>query len=236
MSKIEWTDKTWNPVTGCTKISQGCKHCYAERLYERFHGKGSFRNITCHPDRLEHPLRWKKASMVFVNSMSDLFHEEVPFSFIYDVFIIMQKAHWHTFQVLTKRAQRMLEFFVYAQFKEPIPNVWVGVSVEDQKAADERIPVLLKIPAAKRFLSCEPLIGEVDLYRFIPPVQQPERLIDWVIVGGESGPGARPMHPDWARKLRDQCTSAIIYFFFKQWGEWLPWEEDVQPPFHNSNS
>lgn len=233
-SKIEWTDKTWNPVTGCTKVSQGCKNCYAERIYERFNGKGSFKNVICHDDRLMDPTRWRKPSMVFVNSMSDLFHEDVPFKFIYEVFLIMQKAHWHTFQILTKRADRMVQFYKeYAQIIDALPNVWVGVSVEDQKTADERIPLLLQVPTAVRFLSCEPLLGPINLKLFEGPVlswklqrlekrQGVSKGIDWVICGGESGPGSRPMHPDWARSLRDQCKAAGVSFFFKQWGEYSP--------------
>jgi protein gp37 len=265
-SKIEWTDKTWNPVTGCTKVSQGCKHCYAETFYERFHGKGSFKNVICHPDRLGQPLKWKKPSMIFVNSMSDLFHEDVPFEFIDKVFVIMKAAYWHTFQVLTKRADRMLEYFssdrpkllddaclammsegkydipsmvCYVQSEDtrsygyPTENIWLGVSVEDQKAADERIPLLLKVPAAVRFLSCEPLFGEIKLYLgLLKTARRGDQGIHWLICGGESGTGARPMHPDWARSLRDQCKAADVPFFFKQWGEWKPakllWYKDFK--------
>lgn len=271
-TSIEWTDKTWNPVTGCTKVSQGCKNCYAEKIYERFNGKGSFKNVICHEDRLMQPLRWKHPAKVFVNSMSDLFHENVPFEFIDKVFAVMAMCQKHTFQVLTKRADRMLEYFKMIDEEKdmqrwinasieidtppfafiplvehvpyPLPNVWIGVSVEDQKAADERIPLLLQIPATVRFLSCEPLLGAVDLTKLLmiksdnelkPDVtinslkgwhggyNRPERTkIDWVICGGESGNKARPMHPDWARSLRDQCNAADVAFFFKQWGEWQP--------------
>lgn len=229
MSKIEWTDKTWNPVTGCTKVSQGCKNCYAERIYERFNGHGSFKNIICHHNRLGHPLKWKKPSMIFVNSMSDLFHEDVPFEFIDHVFDNMYASNWHIFQVLTKRPERMLAFYEWKQagngFKFgdhwPLKNVWIGVSVEDQEAADERIPLLLKVPAAVRFLSCEPLLGEIDLGRDVIFLKK----LHWVIVGGESGSGARPMHPDWVISLRDQCKVADISFFFKQWGEFWPGEK-----------
>jgi protein gp37 len=231
MSKIEWTDKTWNPVTGCTKVSQGCKNCYAERMYERFNGHGSFKNVTCHQDRLTQPMKWKKPSMIFVNSMSDLFHEDVPFIFIDAVFSVMSDVDHHIYQVLTKRIERMLEFFKWKSDEfgipwQPKPNVWLGVSVEDQDAADERIPLLLQVPAAVRFLSCEPLIGPVDFAKV--PVGEAgfdytmNDTIHWVICGGESGPGARPMHPDWARSLRDQCASAGVPFFFKQWGEYAP--------------
>lgn len=261
-SKIEWTDKTWNPVTGCTKVSQGCKHCYAETFYERFNGKGSFRNITCHPDRLLMPMRWKKPSMVFVNSMSDLFHEKVPFEFIDQVFAIMGFCQQHTFQVLTKRADRMLEYFrkermhywrqvalklkgcfpPHFEHGSSFPNVWLGVSAEDQKTAAERIPYLLDVPAAVRFVSCEPLLGPINLAHLsADSARHPEycqinaltgrhtdmarpcadvNKIDWVIVGGESGHGARPMYPDWVRSIRKQCETARTVFFFKQWGTW----------------
>ena len=235
-SKIEWTDATWNPVTGCTKVSQGCKNCYAERMYERFNGKGSFKTITCHDDRLEIPLHWKKPRMVFVNSMSDLFHKEVGFNFIYKVFEMMHLAKQHTFQVLTKRADR-LEILndVYFHLQRnypgahfPLSNVWIGISCEDQATADERIPFLLNTPAAVRFLSCEPLLGPIDLYNQVTITTASGVVIeevylesiDWVITGGESGPGARPMHPDWVRSIRDQCKAAGVAFFFKQWGEW----------------
>lgn len=229
-SKIEWTDRTWNPVTGCTKVSAGCKNCYAERLYERFHGKGSFKNIICHEDRLDQPFKWKQPALVFVNSMSDLFHEDVPFKFIHKVLMVMWKCRGtHTFQILTKRPERLLQFeqwmvdninALWFGFAE---NVWIGVSVEDQATADQRIPLLLKFPAMIRFLSCEPLLGEIDLVRNSTPAG-PRWLdkIHWVITGGESGPHARPMHPDWARSLRDQCAAAAVPFFFKQWGEYRP--------------
>ncbi len=227
-SKIEWTDRTWNPVTGCTKVSAGCKNCYAETMYERFNGKGSFKNIICYQDRLTLPLKWKKPSMVFVNSMSDLFHENVSFSFVYDAFLMMQKCKQHTFQILTKRPERMVEFFnYYAQIKEPIENIWIGVSIEDQKTADERIQYLNYIPAAVKFLSCEPLLGPVDFKKSIGDSLKwhaggLKNCISWVIAGGESGHHARPMHPDWVISIRDQCENDGVPFFFKQWGEWTP--------------
>lgn len=265
-SKIEWTDRTWNPVTGCTKVSQGCKNCYAERLYERFNGHGSFKNVICHPERLQQPLKWKQPALVFVNSMSDLFHEDVPFEFIKEVFGIMYWAKKHTFQVLTKRPERMLEFYTWLfkrrgmnlnDVQAESNNVWLGVSVEDQKAADERIPLLMKVPAVVRFLSCEPLLGPIDLTNItnricaddadIKPLFGNTQILDvihgelihgrvgynapqinWVIAGGESGPGARPMHPNWARSLRDQCSAAALPFFFKQWGEWVDFEQMQQ--------
>ena len=262
-SKIEWTDATWNPVTGCSKVSEGCRNCYAERLSHRFGwtkkpwtGPNAGENLKLHPERMEQPLRWKKPRRVFVNSMSDLFHEEVPFEFIQDVFDVMVKAWWHTFQILTKRPERMKNFMerFMAQRREyaetlkdneirrqarewaahPPKNIWLGVSVENQKAADERIPYLLETPAAVRFLSCEPLLGPVDLTNYLPYSYQAtdewgaftdvydQPGVDWVIVGGESGPGARPMHPDWVRSIRDQCQEAGVPFFFKQWGSWFP--------------
>jgi len=233
MSKIEWTDKTWNPVTGCTKVSQGCKNCYAERIYERFNGKGSFRNVICHQDRIDNPMRWKKPVRVFVNSMSDLFHEDVPFSFIHDVFNTIAACPQHTFQVLTKRPRRAIEYLRWFQrggrYKFTMgKNLWIGVSIEDQETANERIPLLLQLPAAVRFLSCEPLLGRVDIANDAINGQinkmgmnaAMSTGIDWVIAGGESGPGARPMHPDWVRHLRDQCSTISAAFFFKQWGEW----------------
>jgi protein gp37 len=209
-SAIEWTDATWNPVTGCTKISPGCKNCYAERFSERFRGIPGhpFENgfdITFWPNRLEQPLKWKAPRRIFVNSMSDLFHPEVPREFIEQVFDVMKRAHWHQFQVLTKRPERALGL----SSKLPWPdNVWMGTSVESQPFVT-RIEKLRKIPANVRFLSCEPLLG---------PLQLDLEGIHWVIVGGESGPGARPMQPEWVRDIRDQCMAAEVAFFFKQWG------------------
>jgi protein gp37 len=214
-SAIEWTDATWNPVTGCTKISPGCKHCYAERLAARLQAMGNRRyrngfNLTLHPDQLTLPLRWSDPRRIFVNSMSDLFHEDVPEGFIRRVFEVMGEADWHIFQVLTKRAQRLAELAP----RLPWPsNVWQGVSVENQRYA-ARIGELVKVPAAVRFLSVEPLLG--------PITGLPLDGIDWVIVGGESGPGHRPMQPEWVRGIRDQCATAGIAFFFKQWGGRTP--------------
>lgn len=273
---IVWTDETWNPVTGCTKVSQGCKHCYAERDWQRlqhlprFKGR-AFTDVVCHPERLDQPIRWAKPRRIFVNSMSDLFHEEVPTGFIDEVFAVMALATQHTFQVLTKRPERMRDYMLdpamnnrfgmararifYAhsvcdcdvwmsgqQFR-PLPNVWLGVSVEDQATANDRIPLLLQTPAAVRWISAEPLLGPIDLMR----VQWPGKhkvdvlragawdlcirgftnhsdmdCLDWVVVGGESGPKARPMHPQWVRSMRDQCAAAGAPFLFKQWGEWAP--------------
>ena len=210
-SSIEWTESTWNPVTGCTKISSGCKHCYAERMAKRLHAMGqpNYRNgfkVSCHPDVLGLPLKWKKSQMIFVNSMSDLFHNEVSAEFIDEIFFTMNEARWHTFQILTKRAGRLSQ--LAGRFKWS-PNIWMGVTVENADHVD-RIDYLRKVPASVRFLSLEPLLGP------LPSLDL--RNIDWVIVGGESGPGARPMDPEWAADLRDQCLSANVPFFFKQWG------------------
>lgn len=299
-SRIEWTDATWNPLRGCSRVSAGCQHCYAERVAARFCGAGQPYEGLIHPSTrgwngqvrlvpevLGQPWHWVKPRRVFVNSMSDLFHESVPFEFIAAVFWVMSVTTRHTYQILTKRPSRMVEFFRWVAdydgtFKDdrigdvamehpaikalgwtparsgrggydncgpgfPYENVWLGVSVENQATADERIPLLLECPAAVRWLSCEPLLGEVDLSRWLLPFKacgncpcpdpeadrtgiddccrDPDLLksqIDWVIAGGESGPGARPMHPDWARTLRDQCAAADVPFFFKQWGEWAP--------------
>ena len=229
-TKIEWTDATWNPVTGCDKISPGCKNCYAEKMAHRLQkmGQANYANgfkLTLQPHMLNHPLKWKKPKMIFVNSMSDLFHKDVPLDYIKRVFDVMNQAHWHTFQVLTKRAERMAEV---AHELNWTTNIWAGASVENQEQADKRIPELLKIPAAVRFLSCEPLLGEIkNLFlnfhwcggRYF---QRFRERIDWVIAGGESGPNARPMHPDWARSLRDQCAAAGVAFHFKQYGAWGP--------------
>lgn len=308
---IEWTDATWNPIRGCSRVSEGCRHCYAEKIAYRFsdegrpyHGlvgiggkwNGQIKFIEEH---LLDPLKWRKPQRIFVNSMSDLFHENVTDEMLDRIFAVMALCPQHTFQVLTKRPERMLEYLsrggrrseameaacdlafdlqslkVHARIPKPgnvteivydrgvegneagckitvdwpLPNVWLGVSVERQEEADERIPLLLQTPAAVRFLSVEPLLGPIT-FRWakwddwtpnkrrgvqLPPVEREGRLkagcvdqhdglrmLDWVIVGGESGPGARPMHPDWARSLRDQCQAADVPFFFKQWGEWLP--------------
>jgi len=222
-SKIEWTETTWNPVTGCTKISTGCKNCYAERMAKRLQAAGveKYRNgfeATLHPNELERPLRWRKPRMIFVCSMSDLFHDDVPDDFIRSVFEVMQQASLHTFQVLTKRAERMADLLTRPDWPLP-PNVWVGVTAENQAMADRRIPHLLRIHRASvRFISAEPLLGPIDLDRACCTFDQYAVGIDWVIVGGESGPGARPMQPEWVRDIRDQCQAAGVPFFFKQWG------------------
>ncbi len=210
-SEIEWTEMTWNPVTGCRKISQGCKHCYAERMAKRLLAMGSDRyengfEPTLHHDLIDLPRRWKKPRVIFVNSMSDLFQEEVPEEFISGVFDTMVACPQHTFQILTKRSERLLE--LSAALPWPT-NVWMGVSVEDNRVV-ERVRDLARVPAKVRFLSCEPLIGPLD--------QLPLRGIHWVIVGGESGPGARPMNPEWVESIYGQCQRHGTAFFFKQWG------------------
>ncbi len=210
-SKIEWTQMTWNPVTGCSKVSQGCKHCYAERMAHRLQAMGMTRyangfRVTLHPDLIDVPLRWRDPRLIFVNSMSDLFHEEVPLTFIRRVFATMNRCPHHTFQILTKRGKRLREI---AEFLSWPTNVWMGVSVENTKVM-HRIHDLRTVPAAIRFLSCEPLIGSIP--------NLPLEGIHWVIVGGESGPGARPMDPAWVDNILNQCRKARVPFFFKQWG------------------
>lgn len=239
---IEWTDATWNPVTGCEKVSPGCDHCYALTLAERFRGAPGHYfehgfDVQLRPDKLDLPLRWRRPRRIFVNSMSDLFHKDIPDEYIARVFAVMAFAPQHTFQLLTKRHARMrsllsspgFEMLLWAAMVDlpaarakpdvlcidfepvdwPLPNVWLGVSVENQQWADTRIPALLATPAAVRFISAEPLLG---------PVAFPAESLDWVIVGGESGKGARPMHPGWARQIRYQCELVGTPFLFKQWG------------------
>lgn len=211
MTSIEWTQATWNPTTGCTKISPGCKYCYAERMSKRLRTMGvpKYANefkLALHEETLALPLTWKRPKRIFVDSMSDLFHESVPLDFIQRVFLVMQQAYWHQFQVLTKRSERLLELDTEIRWPE---NVWMGVSVENEDFAF-RINHLRAIGARVKFLSLEPLLGplpDIDLTR-----------INWVIVGGESGPGARPMLEDWVLDIRDQCIQAAVPFFFKQWG------------------
>ncbi|MBF6138281.1 phage Gp37/Gp68 family protein [Nocardia otitidiscaviarum] len=252
MTGIEWTEATWNPVTGCDRVSPGCDHCYAQTMAARLKAMGSDKyqrdgdprtsgpgfGVTVHPAALEIPLRWRAPRLVFANSMSDLFHAQVPEEFIARVFAVMLAGQRHTFQVLTKRPGRLRNLMRRTDFAQrvfelavrdhgmpseragswwPLPNVWVGVSAEDQRWAEIRIPTLIDTPAAVRFVSCEPLLGAVDLRRWMPG-------LDWVIVGGESGPHARPMRPEWARSLRDQCTDTAgeVQFFFKQWGGRTP--------------
>lgn len=290
MTKIEWTDKVWNPLAGCSKVSAGCRNCYAEKMAKRLVAMGQDKytgtvderglwtgKINLDEQALTLPLRTKKPTRFFVNSMSDLFHENVPDEWITRIFEVMYRAEQHTFQILTKRPKRMMEYLTSSITKKvypglPLPNVWLGVSVENQRAADERIPLLLQTPADVRFLSCEPLLGPVDLSRWMaqPPFYMADcekcgyiassqyfsggdediicpkcynsvcadgpaydSKIDWVIVGGESGPNARPMHPDWARSLRDQCEGAGVPFFFKQWGEFVSVSEVVGDGAHH---
>jgi protein gp37 len=280
-TSIEWTDKSWNPVVGCSIVSPGCANCYAMKQAGRMldgnpktpHYAGTTQpskagavwtgKLALAPEKtLLAPLRWSKPAMIFVNSMGDLFHESVPDEWIMQAFAVMQIAHRHTFQVLTKRADRMRAWMsapnreeelnaaihalglklelggaVFAEialgkpvrFPWPAPHIWLGVSAEDQKRADERIPHLLETPAAVRFVSAEPLLGAIELYKdglwFGPQIDdqmESNRVkLDWIIVGGESGRDARPMHPDWARSIRDQCAAAGVPYFFKQWGEWI---------------
>ena len=210
-SAIEWTEMTWNPVTGCSKISQGCKHCYAERMATRLHAMGSarYRNgfrVTLHDDLIDLPRKWKKPRTVFVNSMSDLFHDEVPENFIRRVFQVMRECPQHTFQILTKRSERLRKIGATLDWPS---NVWMGVSVENTRVM-HRISDLAAVGARVRFLSCEPLIGPLE--------GLPLRGIQWVIVGGESGPGARQMNPEWVDSIHRQCREAQVSFFFKQWG------------------
>lgn len=210
-SSIEWTESTWNPVTGCTKISAGCKHCYAERMAKRLKAMGqpNYVNgfeLTLHESALELPLRWKKPQTIFVNSMSDLFHEDVPDTFILSAFDVMRRADWHRFQVLTKRSERIAEISPRLPWAN---NIWMGVSVENADTAF-RIDHLRRTSAHIKFLSLEPLLGPLPNLDFSG--------IDWVIVGGESGPGARPMDEEWVIDLRRQCQRAGVSFFFKQWG------------------
>lgn len=269
-SKIAWTDATWSPIVGCTKVSEGCRNCYAFSLHEKRHKafqEGKLQNIPQYAqpfnkiqlleDRLQQPLKWKRPRKIFVNSLSDLFHPDVPFEFIDKVFAVMGRSQHHIFQILTKRPERMLEYFqsdryqriLFESYKLNIKvrpemmgagiddpkgwgngkpawgfsHVWLGVTAENQEQADKRIPILRQVPAAIRFLSIEPMLGPIDLLKF--HYHEGDSLemrlpFDLVICGGESGPNARPLHPDNVRSLRDQCVAAGVKFFFKQWGEW----------------
>ena len=260
---IEWTDATWNPVTGCTKVSPGCKHCYAKRVFPRVYGRQIinhvdgprprvFENVWTHPDRLPMPIHWRRPRRIFVNSMSDLFHENVPFGFVDEVLAVAVLSPQHTFQILTKRAERMFNYFDYdlriryvvqaiynlarqekikdiPQWDWPLRNVHMGISAENQETYDERVHWLNKTPARVRWISAEPLLGPIDmnLESKVPSGQEseldnPDRLdlVDWVVVGGESGPEARPMHPEWVAQIRHECQRAGVPFLFKQWGEW----------------
>lgn len=258
-SNITWTETTWSPVIGCTKVSAGCKHCYAEREVKIRWDKNpksiwygrDFNDVLCRPEVLagaSSPLKWKKARRIFVCPRADLFHEAVPVEFIDKVFAVMTLSPQHTFQVLTKRAERMSQYmnnpirlerimaaraamavtgsdpagFEGRPWSFPLQNVWLGVSIENQETADERIPLLRQTPAAVRWISAEPLLGPVDLGRVPRGGTGMEGNVDWVVAGGESGPQARPMHPAWPRALRDQCAAAGVPFLFKQWGEFAP--------------
>jgi len=210
-SRIEWTEYSWNPMTGCTKISSGCQNCYAERMARRLKEMGNIRyssgfKVSIHFDLLDVPLKWKKPRLVFVNSMSDLFHEDVPDSFILNIFKVMNKSHQHTFQILTKRSRRLFKMSEKLNWTN---NIWMGVTVED-KDNIYRIDHLRKCPAKVKFISCEPLLESLECMNI--------ENIDWVIVGGESGPNARMMKKEWAIAIRDQCIEKGVPYFFKQWG------------------
>ncbi|MEW5856430.1 MAG: phage Gp37/Gp68 family protein [Cyanobacteriota bacterium] len=250
MTSIEWTDRTWNVVTGCTPISSGCKNCYAEGIAKRFWGDRKFSDVQFHEDRLLQPLSWKKPQKIFVNSMSDLFHEKVTDEQLDRIFAVMALAHWQTFQVLTKRPQRALDYLsarnvsfriaraawyikphtipseLQERIKPHLPNVWLGVTCENQKTANERIPLLINTPAAVRFLSCEPLLEKINIQKFFPTYSadegtcgyEPNQPISWVIIGGESGHNARICHIDWIRSIVSQCQAADVQAFVKQLG------------------
>lgn len=279
-SKIEWTEHTWNPVTGCTKISEGCRNCYAENMAKRFGGEDAFK-VALHPEKLDIPLNRKKPTTYFVCSMSDLFHDDVPFEFIDHIWAIMALTPHHTYQVLTKRPERMYNYFErhFTRHKigsiavkytkkfhpdghgcdpdicngvSPLNNVWLGVTAENQKEANQRVPILLSTPAALRFVSIEPMLEKINLEMLLDSksndrfrtvysalcgkktlwdtinllAEEQTEKIDWVIGGGESGQKARPLNPLWVKDLQEQCTQANVPFFFKQWGEFSNYEED----------
>ena len=210
-SDIEWTEASWNPVTGCTKVTSGCKNCYAERLAYRLQTMGvkNYKNgfkVTCHQDMLTKPLKWKTPRLIFVNSMSDLFHEEVPIEFIKSIFEIMNKADWHIFQILTKRTKRLIEIDKDVEWTE---NIWMGTTIEDSNVKD-RLLDLKRVPALYKFISFEPLLSSINIIDLTG--------IDWVIVGGESGPNARLMKKEWVLEIKKKCELLNIPFFFKQWG------------------
>jgi protein gp37 len=212
---IEWTEATWNPVTGCDQVSPGCAHCYAKTFAERWKGIPGHHyeqgfDLRLWPERLDQPQRWRRPRMIFVNSMSDLFHEEIPDDFIGRVFDAMRSAHWHTFQILTKRHERLVEV---GQTLDWPPNVWMGVSIENRRFV-HRADFLREVPAAVRFISAEPLLGPLEGLDLSD--------IDWLIAGGESGPGNRPVREEWLLELRDRCLTEDIAFFFKQWGGRTP--------------
>ncbi len=244
-TKIEWADSVWNPVTGCTKVDEGCRNCYAERMSKRLRGRHGYPaddpfRVTLHPDRLDKPLHWKKPRRIFVNSMSDLFHKDVSHPFIGSVWVMMEQCPQHQFMILTKRAD-LMKRVITGYLLSPLPNVWLGVSVHDRAYPDDRIPILLQTPAAKRFVSLEPCLGQVNLRWYLKckhcentgylddgdslnndpssPCPGCEPALDLVILGGESGPGARPMPVEAPRLARDHCAAANVPYFFKQWGD-----------------
>jgi protein gp37 len=244
-SKIEWTTRTWNPITGCTKISEACDNCYAERMAKRFAGLHGYPkenpfNVTIHKNRFLQPAGWSKPCKVFVCSMSDLFHPNIPWGIIYDLFTVMDKYKDFTFQILTKRPKRAKEVLtpIYDRLGS-LSNVWIGITAENQARFDQRIDHLMEIPAKVRFISCEPMLGAIDMSYYLngcpeamgkynePDWEQTCPPLSWVICGGESGPKARPTHPYWIKELQEQCNYSKTPFFFKQWGEWIPrqqWE------------
>lgn len=244
-TKIEWCEETWNPIVGCSKVSPGCKNCYAERMAFRLSKMGVYPYTEVISDgrkwngktrlserNLLKPYWQKKSRKIFVCSMGDLFHESIPDGIILEIYELMRLASQHTFLVLTKRAARMVDFYrsiTQGNDKvKPIPNIWVGVTAENQETANERIPLLLQVPAVKRFVSAEPLLSHIDFYE-----HQGGPKLNWVICGGESGPGARPLDPEWVRSIRDQCKDAGVPFFFKQWGEYMPvvkYGETIESP------
>lgn len=270
-TKIEWATESWNPITGCSKTSQGCRNCYAERMARRLAGRHGYPeaprhfDVTFHPGRLEEPLRWRKPRRVFVCSMGDLFHENVTIPQQTKIFEVMCEANWHTYLVLTKRPERMASFIHWwcGECERDRSHIHLGVTAENQKTADERIPLLLQTPAAVHFVSLEPLLSPINLSQYLGLHDRDERpwipyvgdyryrplwrmdaweggsrsvrpLLHWVVVAGESGPGARPMHPDWARDIRDQCQAVSKWggeyhtaFFFKSWGAWSPHADDI---------
>jgi protein gp37 len=263
---IEWTDATWNPVRGCSRVSEGCRYCYAEKIAARFSDEGQPFHLFA--DRAKSgskwtgkvglvkkhlcdPLKWRKPRRIFVNSMSDLFHEALGNRDIDRVFAVISQSPQHTFQILTKRPHRMRDYIAAERTPDaindvaddfdwchantdgrwPLPNLWLGVSVEDQATADSRIPLLLQTPAAKRFISYEPALGPVNLGLYLCRFCADSTVLDWVICGGESGPSARPMSADWARLVRDDCQAFGVPFLFKQWGEWLPGKQDGSRDF-----
>jgi protein gp37 len=255
-TKIPWADFTWNPITGCTPVSEGCQNCYAERMARRFHKyetpdsddgyipepgekeiNPDYFKVVLHPKKLDEPLRRKKPARIFVCSMSDLFHENVPNKFILDVFGTMNNCPQHTFLVLTKRPDRMNKLLAWL-YNYPLPNVWLGVTAENQARADERIPLLLQTPAAKRFVSIEPMLGPINLNSlsdgktfWTRPAECEQNAIDWVIAGGETGPGARECKEEWIQSVYNQCQVAGVPFFFKQPGKkWIPADDSDYSP------